>query len=233
MLGIMAGMYQKDSSALVFFWQWHVLCWFGWLRCTSRFVPFWRRQAQDALHHGRYGPEGQYSSCARRHSWQWHVHSWFFSGYAALRAVSFVVVRPRCSASWPVWTSLTVTQWAGVACYNAPRAVFFSGSQAHDAPHHGWDAQDRQLPEAYRKIGLLGEYVVFFNGPLYLEVTCSSYLPEEYRVASFPGDDSRNGFRIQHSSWFNSGYLFGISLRGLLEEFHAFLREGRTLGSCV
>ena len=37
-----------------------------WLRCTSRYVPFWRRQAQDALHHGRYGPEGQYSSCARR-----------------------------------------------------------------------------------------------------------------------------------------------------------------------
>ena len=49
---------------------------------------------------------------------------------------------------------------------------------------------------------------------MYLEVTCSSFSPEEYRVASFPGDDSRNGFRIQHSSWFNSGYMFGISLRG-------------------
>ena len=61
-----------------------------------------------------------------------------------------------------------------------------------------------------------------FFGPLYLEVTCSSCLPEEYRVASSPGDDSRNGFRIQHSSWFNSGYMFGISLRGLLEEFHTF-----------
>ena len=38
--------------------------------------------------------------------------------------------------------------------------------------------------------------MVLFYGPLYLEVTCSSCLPEEYRVASFPGDDSRNGFRF-------------------------------------
>ena len=93
------------------------------------------------------------------------------------------------------------------------RCVLFPGSQAHDAPHHGRDAPDRQLPESYRKIGLLGEYVIFFYGSLHLEVTCSSYLPEEYRVASFPGDNSRNGFSIQHSSWFNCGYLFGISLR--------------------
>ena len=28
----------------------------------------------------------------------------------------------------------------------------------------------------------------YFSGPLYLEVTCSSCLPEEYRVADFPGD---------------------------------------------
>ena len=39
-------------------WQWHVQCWFYWSRCTSRYVPFWRRLAQDAPHHGRYGPEG-------------------------------------------------------------------------------------------------------------------------------------------------------------------------------
>ena len=47
-----------------------------------------------------------------------------FTGYAAPRAVFFVVVRPRCFASWPVWNSLTVTQWAGFACHDAPRAVF-------------------------------------------------------------------------------------------------------------
>ena len=53
-------------------------CWFGWLRCTSRFVTFWRRQAQDALHHGRDGPEGQFFPCARRRSRQLHVKSWFY-----------------------------------------------------------------------------------------------------------------------------------------------------------
>ena len=52
-----------------------------------------------------------------------------------------------------------------------------------------------------------------FPCPLYLVVTCSCYLPEEYTVASFPGDDSRNGFRVQHSSWFNSGYMFDAGLR--------------------
>ena len=35
------------------------------------------------------------------------------------------------------------------------------------------------LPEAYRKIGLCGIWRLFFFGPLYLEVTCSS-LPEKY-----------------------------------------------------
>ena len=39
--------------------QWHVQGWFCWWRCTSRCVPFDCRQAQDARHHGRYGPEGQ------------------------------------------------------------------------------------------------------------------------------------------------------------------------------
>ena len=45
---------------------------------TSRYVPFWRRQAPDALHHGRYGPEGQYASCARRQPKQWLAHGWFY-----------------------------------------------------------------------------------------------------------------------------------------------------------
>ena len=47
-------------------------------------------------------------------------------------------------------------------------------------------------------------------------------LPEKYRVAFFPGDDSRNGFSIQHSSWFNSEYMFGISLRGLCGRISRF-----------
>ena len=43
--------------------QWScLLCWFYWLRYTSRYVPFCRRQVQDALHHGRYAPGGQLRS---------------------------------------------------------------------------------------------------------------------------------------------------------------------------
>ena len=42
------------------------LCWFCWLRCTSRYVPFCRHQAQDAPHHGRYGPEGLFRGSSSR-----------------------------------------------------------------------------------------------------------------------------------------------------------------------
>ena len=48
MLRIMAGMHQEDSYAVDWF------CWY----CTSRCVPSCCRQAPDACHHGRYGPEG-------------------------------------------------------------------------------------------------------------------------------------------------------------------------------
>ena len=37
-------------------------CWFHWLRYTSRYVLFCRRQAQDAVHHGRYASGGQLRS---------------------------------------------------------------------------------------------------------------------------------------------------------------------------
>ena len=55
-----------------------LLCWFYWLRYTSRYVPFWRRQAQDAPHHGRSGPERQL---------QWYGKAGF-AGDPAPRAVS-------------------------------------------------------------------------------------------------------------------------------------------------
>ena len=67
---------------------------------------------------------------------------------------------------------------------------------------------------------------LFFSGSLYLEVICSSCLPEEYRVADFSGRSSRNGFSIQHSSWFNSGYMFGISLPGLFWKNYPFYVKG-------
>ena len=36
----------------------------------------WSRQARDARHHGRYGPDGQL--LARRRPWQWFVQGWFY-----------------------------------------------------------------------------------------------------------------------------------------------------------
>ena len=103
---------------------------------------------------------------------------------------------------------------AGIACDNAPRAVFSSMVlKPMMLRIMAGMLQNDSCPRRTGKLDFLGDDVVFFYGPSYLEVTCSSCLLEEYRVASFPGDDSRNGFRIQHSSWFNRGYMFGISLQ--------------------
>ena len=57
MLRIMAGADQRDSYAVG---------WFYWY-CTSCCVPLRCRQAQDAPHHGRYGPEGQLCGWFCRH----------------------------------------------------------------------------------------------------------------------------------------------------------------------
>ena len=114
---------------------------------------------------------------------------------------------------------------AGIAGYFALRAVFpslvgrprmlgilagtdlkYSCSGMCKAVFSGVSAPRAVLPGCTGKLDF-GRWRLFFSGPLYLEVTCSSCLPQEYRVADFPGD--------QHSSWVNSGYMFGISLRGL------------------
>ena len=47
--------------------------------------------------------------------------------------------------------------------------------QWHVAGFPGVSAPRAVLPEAYRKIGLFGRWRVFFFGPWYLEVTCSSF----------------------------------------------------------
>ena len=91
---------------------------------------------------------------------------------------------------------------AGIAGYYAPHAVFpslvgrfrmlgiFSGTDLKysgmcKAGFSGVSAPRAVLPEAYRKIGLCGIWRLFFFGPLYLEVTCLSCLPEKYRIAHF------------------------------------------------
>ena len=92
---------------------------------------------------------------------------------------------------------------AGIAGYFAPRAVFpslgrprvlriladtdlkYSCSGMCKAGFSGVSAPRAVLPEAYRKIGSCVRWRLFFSGPLYLVVTCSSCLPEEYRFAYF------------------------------------------------
>ena len=59
------------------------------------------------------------------------------------------------------------------------------------------------LPGIYRKIGFSARRLqsLFPTSPLYLAVTLLCLvLPLEKRTMDFPGDDSRNGFRTQHSS---------------------------------
>ena len=59
------------------------------------------------------------------------------------------------------------------------------------------------LPGRYRKIGVSARRLQSFfpTSPLYLAVTLLCLvLHLEYRTMDFPGDDSRNGFRTQHSS---------------------------------
>ena len=77
-----------------------------------------------------------------------------------------------------------------------------------------------------------GRWRSFFSGPLHLEATCSSCLPEEYRFAYF---------REMTSGCFPYSALFLVQQRirvrhqsrGFMEEIHAFLREGRTLDPVV
>ena len=70
----------------------------------------------------------------------------------------------------------------GIACVNAPRCVLFPGSQAHDALHHGRDAPERQLPEAYRQIGLFWRWRGIFVRPLVPGSHLFELLSEEYNM---------------------------------------------------
>ena len=95
---IMAGVYQMDSSSLV------VVCGSG--MCNAGLAGYdWRRQALDALHHGRYGKEGLTLRGLSSIPGSGMCRAGF-TGYSAPRAVFSrpPVVRPRCSASWAVWT---------------------------------------------------------------------------------------------------------------------------------
>ena len=101
--------------------------------------------------------------------------TWMFDGLSWCRllvesAWSSVLSRFELPiVHWYVWL---LWLYGGLTKYSS--WVFFGGS-----------APRAVLPEVYRKIGLRGIWRLFFSGPLYLAVTCSSCLPEEYRFAYF------------------------------------------------
>ena len=61
----------RSSSTTAVLCPWLVLLFW----CSSRCIPFVCRQDSVARHYGRYGPERQYSSCARRRFR--HMQGWF------------------------------------------------------------------------------------------------------------------------------------------------------------
>ena len=87
---IMAGMDQRDSY-LVRVWQCHVqglFCWFLHLALYSSRCF----HAHDALHHGRYGPEGQLFGESLAVACRMLGFSWCF---CTLCCVPFFVFRPK------------------------------------------------------------------------------------------------------------------------------------------
>ena len=74
--------------------------------------------------------------------------------------------------------------------------------------------------------------MVFFFGPLYLEVTCSSCLPEKYRIAYFREMMTSGMFPVFSTLLGSTADTCSASVyEAFSEEFHAFLCEGRTFGS--
>ena len=110
-------------------------------------------------------------------------------GYNASRAVfPSLVDRPRMLgilAGMDLKDSCCGMSYAGIAGDSAPRAVFVPFVRSMMLRIMAGMHQKDSCPRRTGKLDYFGDDVVFFYGPLYLEVTCSSCLPEEYRVALF------------------------------------------------
>ena len=136
-----------------------------------------------------------------------HSEIWTFFYEPFVLAVS-------CSVSW----CCLVQQWIQSLCQFSEALVFFLIfyvldsdpevvlESGHSSTHPWYLAATGSvfaLPGICRKVGFSARRLqsLFPTSPLYLAVTLLCLvLPLEYRTMDFPGDDSRNGFRTQHSS---------------------------------
>ena len=89
----------------------------------------------------------------------------------------------------------------------------YSCSGMCKAGFSGVSAPRAVLPEVYRKIGFW-EMACIFLRPLVSGSHLFELLLEEYRVAYFREMTPGMVSVFSTSSWFNSGYVFGIRLRG-------------------
>ena len=137
--------------------------------------------------HGRYGPEGPL---------QWLVSDWYCWLLCTSCCVPSLVGRPRMLGM----LAGTDLKYICSGMYKLVFWCFYTSRCSARGVQENW---------------IFGDGVVFFYGPLYLEVTCSSCLPEEYRVAYFremtPGMFPYSLFLVQQRIhvWHQSSRLFG------------------------
>ena len=147
--------------------------------------------------------------------------SWFNSGYMST-SVYVVVFLAGCDAPRAVFPCLSAfrrrQQWQCTAGFTGDEATCAVFSFPVIRPKMrdimaGMDEKDREFTCCSSTI------------PFFLAVTCTVLvLPEVYRSMDSCGDDFWM-FPVFSTPWLDSGYIFGVSLRLLLEDL-VFLRDG-------
>ena len=169
-------------------------------------------QAQDARRLGGYGPEGLFCCDTVTKSVARAVGTWKH-GLSTSPGIWQLLV--RCSSCLNAVVEFSGNSLLDLFPYSALFGLTMDECVCQSTKAWVWLVAMHLALCCPRRTGILdylGDGVYFFFGPLYLEVTCSSFCLRSTGLL-FLGDASRNGFSIQRSSWFNSGYMFGISLR--------------------
>ena len=148
--------------------QWHMQGWFCWFLSYAVSPSFGGRPKLPSFMDGM---DKMDSFIARRRSRQWQAG---LAGFVPRAVFSFPVVRPkmRCiMAGMDQKDSSALFLVSGIACVNAPRAVF--SSLVHNLMMLRIMAgmlQNDSCPKRTGKLDYVGDDVVYFYVPLYLEV---------------------------------------------------------------